>query len=131
MFDISSTHAGGTFQINQEEVLARMDGDCQLLSEICDLSLAELPRMMNSLREAVQIPDANLVHRAAHRLKGSLSVFGPGPHIEDCEALEEMALNRNLAQAPGILSRMERHLSEFSSAVAELGKDAHARADRR
>jgi HPt (histidine-containing phosphotransfer) domain-containing protein len=87
--------------------------------------------MMNSLTEAVRIADANLVHRAAHRLKGSLSVFGPGPHIQDCETLEEMALNYGLAQAQEVLALMEKHLCEFSAAVAELGKETHARADRR
>lgn len=116
--------------LNEEEILVRLDGDCQLLADLCDLSLTELPRMTQSLTEAVKVQDANAVHRAAHRLKGSLSVFGEGPHTYDCLALEEMALQNDLSRTPQILSALEKHLDQFRAAVAALGKESHARADR-
>jgi protein-histidine pros-kinase len=131
MPDTRSIGEDVAIRLNEEEILARLDGDCQLLADLCDLSLTELPRMLNSLTEAVRNEDANAVHRAAHRLKGSLSVFGAGPHIEASQALEEMALNHDLSRTPEVLSRLERHLDEFSAAVAALGKETHARADRR
>jgi HPt (histidine-containing phosphotransfer) domain-containing protein len=116
-------------QLNEAEILARLDGDWQLLADLCDLSLTELPGMMQTLAEAVKAQDANAVHRSAHRLKGSLSIFGEGPHTRDCITLEEMALNLDLSRTQEVLCGLERHLDSFSAAVAALGKESHARAD--
>jgi HPt (histidine-containing phosphotransfer) domain-containing protein len=131
MPETSSTREDAAVRLDEAEILARLDGDCQLLAELCDMLLVELPRMMDTLIEAIRIEDANAVHRAAHRLKGSLSVFGEGAHIEDCVSLEEMAMKQDLARAPEVLSSMQGHLEEFRVAVASLGKECHARADRR
>ena len=130
MADRDATSQGTDFQLNEVEILARLDGDCQLLADLCDLSLSELPRMTQLLAEAVQGGDAKAVHRAAHRLKGSVSLFGDGPHIADCLTLEELALQSDLSQTPAILSRLEQHLEEFSAAVGALGGEIHARTDR-
>jgi len=130
MTEASFIREDTAFKLAGSEILARLDGDSQLLADLCDLLLAELPRMMDSLKDAVRIEDANAAHRAAHRLKGSLSVFGAGPHLKACEALEKMALNCNMSEIPEILSRLESHLGQFSAAVAALGKESHARADR-
>ena len=129
--EMNSIREDAVLQLNEAEILARLDGDCQLLADLCDLSLVELPRMIKSLAETIKTGEATAVHRAAHRLKGSLSIFGRVAHTLDLEALEEMALRQDLAQAPEILSRLEKHLDEFSAAVAALGKQSHARTDRR
>jgi hypothetical protein len=131
MPDKGSICPDAAFRLDETEILARLDGDCQLLADLCDMSLVELPRMLKPLAEAVRTGDAYAVHRAAHCLKGSLSVFGPGPHIEASQALEEMALNRDLSRSTEVLSRLESHLDEFTVAVAALGKENHARAHRR
>jgi HPt (histidine-containing phosphotransfer) domain-containing protein len=116
--------------LNEVEILARLDGDCQLLADLCDLSLTELPRMRQTLAEAIKLRDANAVHRAAHRLKGALSVFGGGPHTRDCITLEEMALKQGLSSMQEVFCGLERHLDQFSAAVEALGKESHARSDR-
>lgn len=131
MHETTSIRADAALHFDADEILARLDGDCQLLADLCDMAPAELPRMIQSLAEAVQSEDATAVHRAAHRLKGSLNIFGGGAHVRDCEALEEMAIRQDLSRTPEILSRLKEHLDEFSVAVAALGKETHARADRR
>jgi protein-histidine pros-kinase len=131
MHDPNATCKDAVFRLDEAEILARLDGDCQLLAELCDMALTEIPRMIETLAEAVRVEDANAVHRSAHRLKGSLSIFGAGPHIEISQALEDMALNRDLLRAPEVFGRLEIHLLKFTAAVAALGKESHARANRR
>ena len=126
---MNSIREDTALKLDAAEVLARLDGDWQLLADLCDLSLTELPRMIQALTETVELKDANAVHRAAHRLKGSVSIFGAGPHIEDCLTMEEMALKSDLSQSSEVLSRLERHLECFSTAVTELGEESHARID--
>jgi HPt (histidine-containing phosphotransfer) domain-containing protein len=115
-------------RLNKAEILARLDGDWQLLAELCDLALAETPGMIEALSAAIERQDADAVHRAAHRLKGALSVLGDGPHIAAAVALEEMGRNRELARADDTFDRLKRLLGEFGVAVAALGKEAYARA---
>jgi chemotaxis protein histidine kinase CheA len=129
MPETESIREDAALKLDEAEILARLDGDCQLLADLCDLSLVELPRMIQTLAEEVKAGNANAVHRAAHRLKGSLSVFGTGPHIEDCVAMEEIAIKCDLSRAAEAMSRLERHLEEFSAAVAALGEESHARTD--
>jgi len=129
MTSTDSMRKDTALQLDEAEILARLDGDWQLLADLCDLSLTELPRMIQSLSEAVKAQDANAVHRSAHRLKGSLSVFGEGPHTRDCITLEEMALNQDLSRTQEVLCGLERHLEQFNAAVDALGKESHARAD--
>jgi len=117
--------------LNEVEILERLGGDCQLLGYLCDMALTELPRMMQFLAEAVETGDANAVHRAAHRLKGSLSVFGEGPHFHDCLTIEAIALKSDLSRIPEIMSSLERHLEQLRTAVAVLGRESHAHSDRR
>jgi HPt (histidine-containing phosphotransfer) domain-containing protein len=116
-------------QLDEAEILARLDDDRQLLADLCDMSLVELPGMVEPLVQAVQAEDAHALHRAAHRLKGSLSVFGEGPHVQDCEVMEEMALRNDLSETSEILVRLEKHLEQFRTAIAALGKETHARTD--
>lgn len=129
MPDMRSNREDAAFQPDEAEILSRLDGDRQLLADLCEMSLVELPRMAQSLKDAVEQADANAVHRAAHRLKGSLSVFGAGPHIEDCEAMEEAALKKDLSRATEIHGLLGKHLEQFRAAIAALGKETHARAD--
>jgi HPt (histidine-containing phosphotransfer) domain-containing protein len=117
-------------RLDAEQIAGRMDGDWQLLAELCEMAQAELPRMIESLDVAVRKEDADAVHRAAHRLIGSLSIFGPGPHIDALEAVQEKARNQSMAPAAEVFSRLKVHLDEFSAAVAALGKEAYARASR-
>jgi hypothetical protein len=131
MPDTRSISNDTAMTLDEVQILHRLDGDWQLLADLCDLSLAELPRMLEPLVSAVRLEEANVMNRAAHRLKGALSIFGPGPHIDTLEALEAMGRNHDIVQTPEVLSRFERLLDEFSAAVAALGKEAHARASRR
>ena len=61
MPETSSTREDAAVRLDEAEILARLDGDCQLLAELCDMLLVELPRMMNTLIEAIRIEDANIV----------------------------------------------------------------------
>jgi HPt (histidine-containing phosphotransfer) domain-containing protein len=124
-----SSQDNAELQLNREEILSRLDGDYQLLADLCDLSLTELPRMIQSLADAVKAQDANAVHRAAHRMKGALSIFGDGPQIRDCQALEEMAQQCDLSRIPEVMSGLAGHLDQLRAAIAALGKESHARAD--
>ena len=61
---------------NAEAILARCDGDAELLEKLAEVFLRECPRQMSAVQEAVERGDASALRGAAHKLRGSLSVFG-------------------------------------------------------
>src|SRR5262249_21710220 len=61
--------------IDRQQVLDRIDGDEDLLAELSAIFQAESPRMLESLRTAIEALDAAAVHRVAHTLKGSVAIF--------------------------------------------------------
>lgn len=115
-------------QLHWAEILDSLGGDWWLTAELCDMALVELPHLSEQLAAALRAQDAYSMQRAAHRLKGILSAFGKGPHLDAAEALEQMARNQALAQASEALNRLNRYLAEFMVAAAELEKQAHVRA---
>jgi len=125
------SHPTEPVHLNQQEILDRLDGDWSLLAELSNLALAELPRMIDTLDQAAQSKDPNVIHRAVHRLIGSLGVFGPGPHTTAANELQEMARDGNIEPIPELFERLKLHLVGFRVAVESLAKEAHARADSR
>src|SRR5947209_20244814 len=57
--------------LDEGDLLARLNGDTQLLNEVLELFLQQLPTMLANLRKAVSSNDPEEVRMAAHALKGS------------------------------------------------------------
>ena len=73
------------------ELLARFDGDSELLKELAGIFLAECPKMLEEIRAALSAADSKALERAAHTLKGSVGNFAmPGPW-ESAQRLELLA----------------------------------------
>jgi two-component system, sensor histidine kinase and response regulator len=79
------------------EVLARFDGDCELLRELARIFLQECPKMLDDLREALHAADPKAVARAAHTLKGSVGNFAMPRPWETAQRLELLAKSGQLS----------------------------------
>jgi HPt (histidine-containing phosphotransfer) domain-containing protein len=85
------------------ELLARFDGDGDLLKELAGIFLQECPRMLDDICEALHTGNAKTLERAAHALKGSVGNFAmPGPW-ETAQRLEWLAKSGQLSGAEDIL----------------------------
>jgi len=81
------------------ELLARFDGDSELLKELAGIFLTECPRMLDQIRAALGATDSKALERAAHALKGSVGNFAmPGPW-ESVQRLELLAKSGQLSGA--------------------------------
>jgi two-component system sensor histidine kinase/response regulator len=108
------------------ELLARFDGDSELLKELAGLFLQGCPRMLEDIREAPRAADTNALERAAHALKGSVGNFAmPGPW-ETAQRLELLAKSGQLSGAEAILHTLEQQLVLFSQIlVTDTAEPAH------
>jgi two-component system, sensor histidine kinase and response regulator len=100
------------------ELLARFDGDTELLKELSGIFLQECPRMLDEIRAALGANDPKALERAAHTLKGSVGNFAmPGPW-ETAQRLELLAKSGQLSGAPEIFRTLEQQTAQFNQVLA-------------
>jgi len=66
-------HASLKQYVNMPELLARIENDSELLTELFALFHEDFPRLRDALRNAVHAGDPRQVEKAAHALKGMLA----------------------------------------------------------
>jgi HPt (histidine-containing phosphotransfer) domain-containing protein len=105
------------FVWSPEQMIARLGGDEGLARQLVALFLAECPRMMAQVRESVEQGSADVIRRAAHAFKGSVSNFATGGPTATAFELETAGREGRVADAPAVLARLER---EVASLVDQL-----------
>ena len=106
-----------------DEFLSRLGGDDALAVEMVEIFAAESPGMLAALRTGIDANDANAVQRAAHNLKGSVSVFGGRPATRSAQALEGMGREKSLAGARAAMATLEREVERLNRALASYLRD--------
>jgi two-component system sensor histidine kinase/response regulator len=69
----NSEHASLEKYVNMPELLARVEDDSELLTELLALFQEEFPKLRDALHDGVDAGDARQVEKAAHALKGMLA----------------------------------------------------------
>jgi CheY-like chemotaxis protein len=98
--------------------LEQVNGDAALLGELAELFLAECPKLLAAVREAVQTRDAGCLRQAAHVLKGSVSNFAAQPAAAAAERLEQLGKAGDLSEADKALADLEAALGRLQPALA-------------
>ena len=112
--------------VNREALLARVEGDSQLLREMAELFLKTYPKLLNEIRQAIERQDAPALERAAHTLKGSVSNFVAHEAVLAATELENMATRRDLTRAPGACEELAGMLDRLRAALESLTKEVHS-----
>jgi HPt (histidine-containing phosphotransfer) domain-containing protein len=93
------------------------DGEPDILNELIELFLTEVPPQLVGLREAVEAGDAHSVERIAHTLKGSCGNMGAVRMAALCAELEKVGSSGERRRAPELVERLE---AEFDRAHQAL-----------
>ena len=104
--------------LDLEAAMSQMGGDKELFCELCRLFLQESPAMIDAVRSAVAQSDSIGVHRAAHKLKGSLSAIGGRKAARAALALEELGKAANIQGFEAAESALERELTALLLAIS-------------
>jgi PAS domain S-box-containing protein len=102
------------------EALVREVGDLDLLRELVGLFRESFPPALTALRAALEREDAEGLQRHAHRLKGSISVFGYAPAVEAARGLEDRGRERRLSGAFEDVAVLERELQHLDGALVGM-----------
>jgi HPt (histidine-containing phosphotransfer) domain-containing protein len=99
--------------------LDRVEGDEELLQDICRIFLDESPKLIARLQQAVEQGDPEEVSRSAHSLKGESGYLGAANVSQMAKQLETMGRDRELSQAPAVLEQLQKEMESLSSAVRQ------------
>jgi two-component system, sensor histidine kinase and response regulator len=113
---------GGSVDISVLAGLRELQGEGEpdILNELIELYLDEVPAQLEALGEAAQMGEAQSVERIAHSLKGSSANMGALRMEALCAELEEAGRAEDLRAASEQISRLE---GEFGRVRAVLEED--------
>jgi two-component system, sensor histidine kinase and response regulator len=114
--------------LDRPALIARFDGDLDLLREIAEMFLEDCPRRVADLRDAVARHDGEAIERAAHSLKGSVSNFAATAAWQVAQQVEQLARTGNVAAAEQAYARLEYEIARLLPVLADV---AGARLDGR
>ena len=113
--------------LDLSKILSSFEGDEDVCREIVGMFLADCPRQMTEIQNAVTSSDAPALERAAHSLKGSVSNFAAPEAYYAAQKLESIGRERNLSQAQDAYEILEQEISRLQFTLADLGKDQVSR----
>ena len=94
-------------------------GDPDVLTEVLQLFLQEVPPRMDRLRNACALGNIEEVYRAAHSLKGSAGNIGAQRLMGVCRQIDEMGRAGDLAGAAPLLDALRL---EYQRVAAEIDR---------
>jgi len=106
--------------LDPQLALDRMGGDGEILVSLLDLFATELPSIMSSIRVAAASHDGPALNRAAHRLKGSVSVFGAEAAAGAALRLETMAREGTMGDIRGAQAELEKEIARLEPALVQF-----------
>jgi HPt (histidine-containing phosphotransfer) domain-containing protein len=102
-------------------------GEADVLGEILNLFLDEVPKKIHSLRSAVTAGDAMQVQRIAHSLKGSSGNIGARAMYDVCRQLDDRAKSGELARLQPLVEALGAEYRKVETAIGKLlGDDSSA-----
>jgi HPt (histidine-containing phosphotransfer) domain-containing protein len=88
-------------------LLARVDGDHEVFSELCDIFLDDAPKRLAAIRAAMDAADGKALRAAAHAFKGAAGVFEADAIVDAARLLEQMGDEDRLEGSDAVFKRLE------------------------
>ena len=103
-----------------DDLLARFDGDAQLLHRLSKIFIEQTPPMMETLRRAVTTHNAIVLKQTAHKLIGSLGAFGADAAVNCARELEHLAGDNAFAPAEKVFTKLGDEVDALQSRLASV-----------
>lgn len=87
---------------------AQCDGEPDLIVELIDLYLADVPLQLTAIKDSILKADEISFKRAAHNLKGSSANLGVISIARLCEELEQIDFTRSLQKINTYVNHLEQ-----------------------
>ena len=95
-------------QIDWVYALKNLDGNRQILKEVINASLEEIPEHLTNIRSALNDIDYELIRRESHTIKGCLQIFGETKAWAASKQLEALACAREHEGMKELFAELQR-----------------------
>ncbi len=102
-----------------QDVLDRLGGDEELLSEVVELFIEEVPDILSKLKDALDSGDWDSAAKLAHTLKGSSSNVGAESFASLALELEDDSKKKNSARAKKTYHMLQAEFAAVESFVKD------------
>lgn len=104
---------------DRETMLEAVDGSTELLNELIDIFLEDLPGMKTALTDAIASADAPAVKASAHALKGAVANFTSADPFTLVAEMENRGANGQLEGIDTVFADFETHLSRLKAELED------------
>jgi two-component system, sensor histidine kinase and response regulator len=105
---------------DRNAVLARVEGDRELLRELVTLFLDESPGLLSEIQQSIARRDGKALERAAHTLKGSVGNFGAKRSYDVALKLEMMGRAADFTNAQEAFAQLQEEIVGLDNALTAL-----------
>ena len=109
--------------IDIDVALSYTAGDREMLVSIAELFLLEGPRQLRAVQASVEQGDPKKTCSAAHKLKGSIVIFGANAAATAVAQVELAAKANDAAQTNFAYEALDREIKRLFNAIEELCRD--------
>lgn len=102
-----------------DNLLVTVGGDRSFFVELIDTFLADSPKMIAAMRQALDSNNAEELRRAAHTLKSNSANFGAKSLSRIAKELEEIGRVGTLAEGAGTLAQFESEYERVRGALQQ------------
>ncbi len=106
--------------LDRAALLEHFEGDEEFAREVAELFVADCPRRLAALHEALLRRDCEGLRDAAHSIKGSVANFGAASAVGAAQHVEAMARAGDLSDAAEACGVLEHEISRVRQALAAL-----------
>ena len=105
--------------IDWQAAWANLEGDRDLMRELANLFLEDLPQQMTAIRRTAGNGESRELERLAHRLKGSVGNFAAKPAFDAAFELEKVARAGDVQQIPSALDALEYEIRRLQTILKD------------
>jgi PAS domain S-box-containing protein len=113
-------NAGISDSLTRNELLARFDGDMELLERVSKIFAEQSGQMLEGMRNAIMARDAATLGQTAHKLIGSLGVFGAEQGMRCARELEKLAQKSAFAESESLVEKLQDEVDTVQSRLAAI-----------
>lgn len=117
---VAESQSKATF--DRLELIASVDGDFDILTELVELFLGQIPDSFNAIRNAISEDNSQRLNRASHLLKGSLGNFFAAEAIKEAQAMEDIGASGDMSGALESLVVLEDAVQQLRAELVSLIK---------
>jgi two-component system sensor histidine kinase/response regulator len=109
--------------VNAEELLSRIDGDREFVTELLEIFGTDYPQKVEVMRAALQTQDSDGFRRAAHGLKGALANLAATKAAAMASELEQLGAAADFSSASPKLALLDAELPRVMDALRQISRE--------